>query len=70
MRIFFVVFVLFMMAATLTSAAVNSVYYGKSPRIDVALASQYPDPVEPGRCGEVSFKLDHEGEVAKAGVFV
>jgi len=69
MRIFFVVFVLFIMAATLASAAVNSVYYGNSPRIDVNLASQDPDPVEPGRIVEISFKLDNKGELANDVVF-
>ena len=69
MRIFFVVFVLLAMATTLASAAVNTVYYGKSPRIDVALASQDPDPVEPGRIVEISFKLDNKGELANDVVF-
>src|SRR3989338_4124939 len=69
MRMFFVVFVLFIIAATLTSAAVNSVYYGDSPRIDVDLASQDPDPLEPGRIVEVSFKLDNRGVLANDVVF-
>ncbi|MBI2658704.1 hypothetical protein HYX05_01200 [Candidatus Woesearchaeota archaeon] len=69
MRMFFVVFVLFIVAATLASAAVNTVYYGKSPRIDVDLASQDPDPVEPGKIVEVSFKLDNKGELANDVVF-
>lgn len=58
------VLVLFIIAATLASAAVNTVYYGSSPRISVSLASQDPDPVEPGKIVELSFKLDNQGELA------
>ena len=69
MRMFFVIFVLLAMAATFAGAAVNSVYYGDSPRIDVDLASQDPDPVEPGRIVEASFKLDNRGVLANDVVF-
>lgn len=58
------VLILFVIAATLASAAVNTVYYGKSPSISVSLASQDPDPVEPGKIVELSFKLDNQGELA------
>ncbi len=58
------VLILFVIATTLASAAVNTVYYGKSPSISVSLASQDPDPVEPGKIVELSFKLDNQGELA------
>lgn len=58
------ILVLFVMAATLASAAVDTAYYGTSPRIVVSLASQDPDPVEPGKIIEANFKLDNEGELA------
>lgn len=69
MRIVFVMFVLFIAAAALAGAAVNSVYYGSSPRIDVDLASQDPDPVEPGKIVEISFKLDNKGKLANDVIF-
>ena len=59
-----IVLVLFVIAATLASAAVDTVYYGKSPSISVTLANQDPDPVEPGKIIELSFKLDNQGELA------
>lgn len=58
------VLVLFIFAAASVSAAVNTVYYGKSPNILVSLASQDPDPVEPGKIVELRFKLDNQGTVA------
>ncbi len=58
------VLVLFIMAATLANAAVSSEYYGENPKIIVSLASQDPDPVEPGKIVEVSFKLDNQGALA------
>ena len=57
-------FILFFMAAASAGAAVNTVYYGTSPRIDVSLASQDPDPVEPGKIVEANFKIDNQGELA------
>ena len=63
------VLVLFILAATLANAAVNAEYYGKSPKIIVSLANQDPDPVEPGKIVEVSFKLDNQGALANNVVF-
>jgi len=64
-----IVLVLFVMAATLANAVVNTVYYGDSPRISVSLASQDPDPVEPGKIVELSFKLDNQGALASNLMF-
>ncbi|MBI2558579.1 hypothetical protein HYW20_04605 [Candidatus Woesearchaeota archaeon] len=64
-----VVLVLFIMATSLVSAAVSSEYYGESPKIIVSLANQDPDPVEPGKIVEVSFKMDNQGTLANNVVF-
>ena len=61
-KIFYLV--LFVMVAVLANAAVNTEYYAESPKILVSLASQDPDPVEPGKIVEVSFKLDNQGALA------
>ncbi|MBI3027473.1 hypothetical protein HYY70_05145 [Candidatus Woesearchaeota archaeon] len=61
--------IVFIMCTSFALAAVNTVYYGESPRIAVSLASQDPDPVEPGKIVEVSFKLDNQGALAKEVVF-
>ncbi|HLG24381.1 MAG TPA: COG1361 S-layer family protein [Candidatus Nanoarchaeia archaeon] len=45
-------------------ALVNAVYYGKSPSISVTLASQDPDPVEPGKIVEMNFKIENQGSLA------
>lgn len=61
--------VLFVVAASLAIAAVNTEYYGKSPKISVSLTSQDPDPVEPGKIVELSFKLENQGTLANDVVF-
>ena len=66
-KIIFVV--LFVAFAAFAAAAVNTEYYGKSPRIDVSLANYDPDPVEPGRIVEASFKLDNKGTAAEDVMF-
>lgn len=63
------ILILFIVAATLANAAVNTVYYGESPRIAVSIASQDPDPVEPGKIVELNFKLDNQGALAKNVIF-
>ncbi|MBI2652815.1 LPXTG cell wall anchor domain-containing protein [Candidatus Woesearchaeota archaeon] len=50
-------------------AAVNTQYFGKTPSIIVSLTKQEPDPVEPGKQLEVSFKLDNNGTTANNVVF-
>ncbi len=56
--------ILFIVAAGFAIAAVNTEYYGKSPKISVSLASQDPDPVEPGKIVELSLKLENQGTLA------
>ena len=57
------ILVLFIMIAALIGGA-QAAYYGESPRILVTLASQDPDPVEPGKIAELSFKIDNQGAIA------
>ena len=64
-----VFFVMLVMLAAFVAAAVNTDYYGKSTRISVSLASQDPDPVEPGKIVELSFKLDNKGTLTDDVVF-
>lgn len=66
------VLVLLAMLAVLVStasAAVDTAYFGKSPSILVSLIKQEPDPIEPGKIVEVSFKLDNNGTTAEDVVF-
>jgi len=53
-----------LLAASFAFAAVNTQYMGKAPNIIVSLTKQEPDPVEPGKQVEVSFKLDNNGTIA------
>lgn len=62
-KIILLIFVLAVLAGA-AGAAVNTQYFGKSPNIFVSLTSQDPDPVEPGKIVEVTFKLDNNGTVA------
>ena len=55
--------------ASIANAAVNTQYFGKSPSIIVSLTKQEPDPVEPGKIVEVSFKLDNNGTTAYNVIF-
>ena len=64
-----VYFILFIVAAAFANAAVNTEYYGKSSKIMASLASQDPDPVEPGKIVELSFKLDNQGTLANDVLF-
>ena len=57
------------LTANAATAAVNSQYFGKAPSIIVSLTKQEPDPVEPGKIVEVSFKLDNNGTTAYNLIF-
>ena len=60
---------IFLMLAVSVSAAVNTQYFGKSPSIIVTLTKQEPDPVEPSKIVEASFKIDNNGTTAYNLVF-
>ena len=57
------------MIAAAAGAAVNTQYFGESPKIIASLSRQEPDPVEPGKTVEASFKLDNNGTAAQNVVF-
>ncbi|MBS3097013.1 COG1361 S-layer family protein [Candidatus Woesearchaeota archaeon] len=59
----------FLIVAVGVSAAVNTQYFGKAPNIIVTLTKHEPDPVEPGKIAEVSFKLDNNGTTAYNLIF-
>lgn len=50
-------------------AAVNTQYFGKAPDLRVTLPMQDPDPVEPGKEVEVSFKIENNGTTANDVTF-
>ncbi|MBI2657149.1 hypothetical protein HYX08_00470 [Candidatus Woesearchaeota archaeon] len=50
-------------------AAVNTQYFGKAPDLRVSISIQDPDPVEPGKETEVSFKIENNGTTANNVVF-
>ncbi len=64
-----ILLVMFVMLAGFAGAAVNTQYFGKSPNIIVSLIKQDPDPVEPGKEVEVTFKLDNNGTAADKVTF-
>src|SRR3989338_1408938 len=57
------------MAAMHASAAVNTQYIGKAPDLRVTLSIQDPDPVEPGKEVEASFKIENNGTTAENVIF-
>lgn len=62
-------FIVFLMLVGMASAAVNTNYFGKVPSLLVSISRQEPDPVEPGKEVEVSFKVDNNGTAASNVVF-
>lgn len=61
--------IIFLMLIGIASAAVNTQYFGKVPDLLVSISKQEPDPVEPGKEIEVSFKIDNNGTTANDVVF-
>ena len=67
--ILLVMVILSVMLAGIAKAQIDTSYGGYSPNILASLSKQEPDPVEPGRIVEVSFKLDNNGTAANNVVF-
>ena len=65
----YILLVVFVLAASFALAAVNTQYMGKAPDLRVSLSIQDPDPVEPGREVEASFKIENNGTTANGVVF-
>src|SRR3989339_816514 len=56
-------------ASGIAFAGVNTQYIGKAPDLRVSISMQDPDPVEPGKEVEVSFKIENNGTTANNVVF-
>ena len=70
MKRFFLLLVFFACISIVASnALVDSSYFGEFPGIIISLAKQDPDPAEPGKNVEVSFKIDNNGTAAHNMVF-
>ena len=67
--ILLMIFVLSAMLAGIASAQIDTNYVGYTQNIIVNLVKQEPDPVEPGKQAELTFKLDNNGTVANKVVF-
>lgn len=65
----YILLVVFVLAAGLALAAVNTQYMGKAPDLRISISIQDPDPVEPGREVEASFKIENNGTAANNVVF-
>jgi len=61
--------VVFALIAGIAIAAVNTQYIGKAPDLRISITIQDPDPVEPGKDVEVSFKIENNGTIANGVVF-
>lgn len=59
----------FAIAAMHAEAAVNTQYIGRAPDLRVSLSIQDPDPVEPGKEVEASFKIENNGTTAHNVIF-
>jgi len=65
----YVLLIVFVLAAGLALAAVNTQYMGNSPDLRIGISIQDPDPVEPGKEVEASFKIDNNGTTANGVIF-
>ncbi len=65
----YILFLTFVLLAGIAFAAVNTQYMGKAPDLRVTISIQDPDPVEPGKEVEVSFKIENNGTTADNVIF-
>src|SRR3989338_10672024 len=61
--------IMFILSLGVAFAAVNTQYFGKAPDLRVSISMQDPDPVEPGKEAEASFKIENNGTIAHDVVF-
>jgi hypothetical protein len=52
----FIWLIVFVLSIGFAAAAVNTQYFGKAPDLRISISMQDPDPVEPGKEVEASFK--------------
>ena len=65
----YILLMAFILAASFALAAVNTQYIGKAPDLRISITIQDPDPVEPGKEVEASFKIDNNGTTANNVIF-
>ena len=65
----YVLLMVFILAAGTAFAAVNTQYFGKAPNLMISVTMQDPDPVEPGKEVEASFKIENNGTTAERVIF-
>ena len=61
--------IMFILSVGIATAAVNTQYMGRAPDLRVSISMQDPDPVEPGKEVEVSFKIENNGTIANDVTF-
>lgn len=61
--------IVFVLGIGFAAAAVNTQYFGKVPDLRVSISMQDPDPVEPGKEVEASFKIENNGTTANNVIF-
>jgi len=65
----YILLLVFILAVGAAFAAVNTQYMGKAPDLRTSISIQDPDPVEPGKEVEASFKIENNGTTANSVVF-
>ncbi len=65
----YILLMVFVLAASFALAAVNTQYMGKVPDLRISISIQDPDPVEPGKEVEASFKIENNGTTANNVIF-
>ena len=61
--------IVFVLSVSAALAGVDAQYFGKAPDLRVSISMQDPDPVEPGKEVEASFKLENNGTTAHDVIF-
>ena len=61
--------IVFILGVGAALAGVDAQYFGKAPDLRVSISMQDPDPVEPGKEVEASFKLENNGTTAHDVIF-
>ncbi len=65
----YILLMVFVLAASFALAAVNTQYMGKAPDLRISISIQDPDPVEPGKEVEASFKIENNGTTSNNVIF-
>ena len=64
-----ILLIIFIMSASAALAGTDAQYSGKAPDLRITISMQEPDPVEPGKEVEASFKIENNGTIAYNVVF-